>query len=216
MADVKWIGHASFLIKGGGMNIYIDPVHVPNGLEKADLLLLTHPHKDHFSTDDIMKVVKEGTRIICSEGTLTDEFPNITVVRPGSKQKVGAVQIEAVPAYNLKTERLGFHPKSDQWVGFVMTMDGKRIYHPGDTDFIDEMKKLKGLYLALLPSGGTYTMAVDESIEAAKALAAENTAPMHYKAILGEKGSAELERKFAESVKGAVILKEIQKPRYSF
>jgi L-ascorbate metabolism protein UlaG (beta-lactamase superfamily) len=214
--DVSWIGHASFMIKGGGMNIFIDPVRVPEGVGKGDLLLLTHPHHDHFSPDDIEKVVKAGTRIICAQGTLTNEYPHVTVVKPGAKHNMGPVQVETVPAYNFKSERLNFHPMANGWVGFIITIDGKRIYHAGDTDFTDEVRGLKDIYLALLPSGGMYTMALDEAIDAARAIRAEHTAPMHYKAILGKNGSDELEKKFSAAVKGAVILKEIQEPRYSF
>jgi L-ascorbate metabolism protein UlaG (beta-lactamase superfamily) len=217
--NVMWIGHASFIIKENGMNIFVDPFRIQKDFGKADVLLITHAHMDHYSKDDIAKIIKEDTKVVCSPGTMTTaDHKHVTIARPGFKGKVAGLEleIEAIPAYNTKEERLAFHPRANDWVGFVLTVGGKRIYHAGDTDFVEEMKGLKNIDLALLPAGGGYTMGDDEMIAAANAIGAKNSAPIHYKALLGESGSAALETKFKNSVRGGIILREIEKAYYSF
>jgi L-ascorbate metabolism protein UlaG (beta-lactamase superfamily) len=217
LKDLTWLGQSGFVFRAGGKNVYVDPFQLKGDFGKADLLLITHPHYDHFDRESIKRLVKDGTQIVCSQGTLTGrDYPNVAVARPGFKRTIEGIRIEAVPAYNIKPDRLKFHPRSNDWLGFVLEIDGKRIYHAGDTDFIEEMKRLKGLYLALLPCGGTYTMDMDEAIEAAKAIGAEHTAPMHYRRLLGKERSDALEAKFTKQVKGSVIFTEPSAPLYSF
>ncbi|MGC8495869.1 MAG: MBL fold metallo-hydrolase [Candidatus Micrarchaeia archaeon] len=215
--NVHWIGHASFYLEASGIVIYIDPFRVSNAVasEKADLILITHAHFDHFSKEDIEKIRDSNTQIIASTQTL-QEGGSIRIATPGFKHNFNGVKIEAVPAYNIAKERLAFHPKENNWVGYVIEADGMRIYHAGDTDFIPEMKDLKDIDLALIPIGGTYTMDVDEAITAAKSIDARSITPMHYKNLLGRDGSAKAEQKFAKGVKNALIMKEVQEPTYSF
>ncbi len=216
--NLNWIGHASFYIKSGGFIIYIDPFNVSERIassNKADLILVTHAHFDHFSKPDIEKIKKEDTLIITSTQTM-NEGKNVKIAKPGFKHNFNGISIEAVPAYNTVKERLGFHPKANEWVGYVLDVDDGTIYHAGDTDFVPEMKKLKGIDLALLPMGGTYTMNTDEAIEAANAIDAKKVAPMHYKNLLGKDGSALAEQKFSKNVKNALLLNEVQEPTYAF
>lgn len=209
MGDIKWLGQSGFAINAGGTSIVVDPFKIPDIGIRADILMITHPHFDHFSKDDIAKVVKKGTRIICSKGCDGIEaFGTPTVVTPGFASEVKGVKISAVPAYNVNSSRLQYHPRANEWVGYVIEHAGKRIYHAGDTDFIEEMKSLNGLSLALLPVGGTYTMDVDEGISAAMAIDAELVAPMHYRMLLGEDMSRALEKKFSGALANALILKE--------
>jgi len=177
---VKWLGHASFQIKADGKIIYIDP-YEGEYKEKADLVLVTHSHFDHCDTSKIKKVLKEGTVIICPADCASKIKGNVKVLEPGEKTKVDDIVVEAVHAYNYKRFRSPgnpFHPK-DLGLGYVITVGGKRIYHAGDTDFIPEMKNLKNISLALLPSGGTYTMDNPEAAEAALAIKPEIAIPMH-------------------------------------
>ena len=191
--------------------IVIDPFKLPDVDVKADVLLITHPHFDHFSKDDIAKVVTKDTKIVCSGGCNgIEEFGNYTLAKPGFAISVNDVRISAVPAYNVKQERLQFHPKSNLWVGYVMEYEHTRIYHAGDTDFVDEMRSLKNLDLALLPMGGTYTMDVDEGIAAALSIDAKSVAPVHYRMLLGDDGASKLEEKFRNSVGNALILAEMR------
>ena len=213
-----WIGHASFYIKHNGITVFIDPFNVTDHVkEKADLILITHAHMDHFSRKDINKVMKPDTEIITSTQTLSgNEYKNIKIAKPGFSSSYHGIGIESIPAYNTNKERLNFHPKSNEWVGYVVTVGGKRIFHAGDTDFIEEMKSLSNIDAALLPMGGTYTMETEEAIKAAQAIKAKATIPMHYKMLLGKEKADESEKRFTAEVKGAKILKEVQPAAYSF
>ena len=177
---VKWLGHASFQIRADGKVIYIDP-YEGEYKEKADLVLVTHSHYDHCDTSKIKKVLKEDTVIFCPADCASKIGGNVKVLKPGEKTEVDGIVVEAVHAYNYKRFRSPgnpFHPKG-LGLGYVITVGGKRIYHAGDTDFIPEMKSLKNISLALLPSGGTYTMDNSEAAEAALAINPEIAIPMH-------------------------------------
>ena len=177
---VKWLGHASFQIKADGKNIYIDP-YEGEYAEKADLVLVTHSHFDHCDTSKIEKVTKKDTVIICPPECVSRLRGNVKAIKPGEKIEVDGVTVEAVHAYNYKRFRSPgnpFHPKGFG-NGYIITVGGKRIYHAGDTDFIPEMRDLKNISLALLPSGGTYTMDNPEAAEATLAINPEVVIPMH-------------------------------------
>lgn len=214
-----WIGHASFYIKADDRTIFIDPFNIGTSVkEKADLVLITHAHFDHCSKEDIKKVMKsEETEVIAPKGCFKEgDFKNFKVVKPGFDDKFGNIGISTIPAYNYKEERQNFHPKKNEWVGWVVDVDGYKMYHAGDTDFIDEMKALRNVGASLLPIGGTYVMTVEEAIDAAKAINAQAAIPMHYKQLLGKEGSSAAEDKFRSGLKNAFIMKEVQEPKYSF
>ncbi len=219
MEDLFWIGHSSFYAKArNGTVVFIDPFEISDSIkEKADLILITHPHFDHCSKNDIIKIIREDTEIIAAQGCVgSEDFKNITAAFPGFSKVIKNIKITAVPAYNNKKERLAFHPKENKWVGYIFEIDGKKVYHSGDTDFIYEMEELreKNIDTAILPIGGKYTMDVEEAIAASNAIDARETIPMHYKHLLGIEGSKKAEEKFKKTVKGGTVLKEIQEPNY--
>ncbi|MEM2370657.1 MAG: MBL fold metallo-hydrolase, partial [Candidatus Bathyarchaeia archaeon] len=180
--SVKWLGHASFQITADGKNIYIDP-YEGNYVDKADIVLVTHSHYDHCDTSKIEKIRKNGTVIVSPPDCATKIRGNVRVLKPGESTTVGDIVIEAVHAYNVRRFRspgVPFHPKGFG-LGYLIKIGDKIIYHAGDTDFIPEMRELKnrGITLALLPSGGTYTMDNPEAAEAAIAISPEIVIPMH-------------------------------------
>jgi L-ascorbate metabolism protein UlaG (beta-lactamase superfamily) len=186
---LRYLGHSSFEIHTSSKRILIDPLLKENPTaarpsEKADIVFITHEHFDHCAPDDIRKNISSGAIIVASE-ECTSKLSGFKAkfVRPGQKGSLADVSFEAVPAYNVnkfKEPGVAYHPKSSK-VGFIIEADGKRVYHAGDTDFIPEMKELQRIDVALLPIGGTFTMTIDEAVEAAKTIHAKLTLPMHYK-----------------------------------
>lgn len=214
---IKWIGHASFIFEIHNKKVYIDPFRLKKHYDSADIILISHTHFDHLSIEDIKKIAASNTEIfVPHDGVDTLKgCGKITGVEPYKNYKVEGLEFSTVPAYNTVSERLGFHPKKNNWVGYIINANNMKVYHSGDTDFIEEMKKIK-VDLALLPMGGTYTMDINEAINAANSMNAKNVIPMHYKALLGEKTSSEAEKTFKNKVKNSIILKEVQEPYYSF
>ncbi len=149
-------------------------------MEKADIILVTHSHHDHCDPSKINKICRDETSSFAPADCVTKIGGRVKSLKPGEKAVVEGIVVEAVQAYNRKRFRspgIPYHPKGFG-VGYLVTAEGKTLYHAGDTDFIPEMKVLK-VDLALLPSGGTYTMDNPEAVEAALAVNPRVVIPMH-------------------------------------
>lgn len=178
--SVKFLGQASFQITVDGKNIYIDP-YQGTYKDKADLILVTHSHHDHCDEAKIKSIRKNGTVVIAPADCVSRIGGEVKPLKPGDKSTVENITVKAVSAYNYKRFRepgVPFHPEG-LGVGYIITIKGRTIYHAGDTDFIPEMRKLKDIYIALLPSGGRYTMDSPEAVEAALAMNPKIVIPMH-------------------------------------
>jgi L-ascorbate metabolism protein UlaG (beta-lactamase superfamily) len=198
---IEWLGHDGMRIRTQDVVIYIDPYQIEGG-DGADIMLLTHGHFDHCSPEDISKVLKADTTVISAVGCAPPKKGE--EMRAGDVKEVKGITIEAVPAYNVDKK---FHPKSDGGLGFVVTADGQRIYHAGDTDLIDEMDHIN-CDIALLPVSGTYVMSADEAAEAARRIGPKLAIPMHYgSGVVGTEADAV---KFAELLEGSGIEVEIK------
>jgi L-ascorbate metabolism protein UlaG (beta-lactamase superfamily) len=174
------LGHSSFQIKAEGKTIYVDPYEGEYS-EKADVILVTHSHSDHFDPSKIKKVRQSNTVIIAPVDCAPKIGGAVKTLKPGQETTIDKIRIRAVEAYNDKRFRspgYPFHPKGFG-VGYLITAESKTIYHAGDTDFIPEMRQLGRVDVALLPSGGTYTMDNPESAEAALAINPKTAVPMH-------------------------------------
>ncbi len=181
VVSIKWLDHAGFQIKGAGKVIYIDLAEDADASEKADLVLVTHSHPDHFDPSKIKKVHKNSTIIIAPKDCVPKIGGSAKSLKLGEETTVSDVKVKAVEAYNYRRFRspgVPFHPEGFG-VGYVITVEGKVIYHAGDTDFIPEMAKLGHVDVALLPSGGTYTMDNPEAAEAATTIKPKVAIPMH-------------------------------------
>jgi len=201
--SLRWYGHASFAIESDKI-IYIDPWKIPKSAPKADLILVTHSHFDHLSSNDINFLKKEGTTIICSTDCVSRVSGDVRSLTPGQEIEVQGIKIKGVPSYNPSKP---FHPRNNKWLGYIVIMDGVTVYHAGDTDFIPEMKDFGSINIALLPVGGQYTMNAEEAAKAANTIKADISIPMHYGA--GVIGSEKDAQKFKTLCQGEVrILKE--------
>ena len=200
---VHWLGHDSFVLQGSKTLVF-DPFKA-KGNYRADILLISHEHYDHFSEEDIRRFAGPSTVFVAPrqcEGPLKPFGQQKRIVEPGQKIDVGGVGVEAIPAYNLNKFREPgkvFHPREDKKVGYVVTLDGVRFYHAGDSDATPEMKALD-VDVAFLPVSGTYVMTAEEAAGAAKAMKVEVAVPMHFNKIVGTKTDAE---RFKDLVGGA-------------
>ncbi len=200
---IVWLGHASFRIDGTKSVVYIDPWKLEKAAP-ADVICITHSHFDHLSVEDIEKIRKPTTAIVGPADCAADFGSSFTTIAPGQSVTIEDVAVKAVPAYNTDKE---FHPQQNNWVGYVITIDGVRIYHSGDTDLIPEMSDL-AVDVALLPVGGTYTMTVPQAAEAVKRLNPKVAVPMHCGDIVGDFKDREA---FEKAVDVPVVILDPQK-----
>jgi L-ascorbate metabolism protein UlaG (beta-lactamase superfamily) len=204
---VKWLGHASFQIKTMEKIIYIDLKKygkVIETSEKADIILVTHNHGDHCSPPKIQKLRKKDTVVIAPKNCASRIGGTVKTIKPGDEITVDGVRIEAVEAYNIKRFKPSgkpWHPK-EYGVGYLIEAEGRTIYHAGDTDFIPEMRRLKNIDLALLPTGDKYTMDNAEAAEAAIAIAPKTVMAMH----TWDKDREEFQKKVEASSRAKVVL----------
>jgi len=209
--DVHWLGHDSFVL-AGSRTVIIDPFKA-QGVYKADVLLVSHEHFDHLSEDDIKRFSSPSTTIvapkICEDGL--KKFSNEKrFIAPGSNVEVKGVSVDAVPAYNIdKFREPGkvFHPKPDGRVGYVVTLDGVRFYHAGDSDATPEMKALD-VDVAFLPVSGTYVMTAVEAADAARVMKVKVAVPMHWGKIVGSKADAETFKRLLAGSRAVEVLEK--------
>jgi L-ascorbate metabolism protein UlaG (beta-lactamase superfamily) len=184
---LQWLGHASFRISDGNTVIYIDPWKLKDDKHDATLVLVSHSHYDHYSAGDIAKVSGMTTKLIAA-GDVIQKQGKGQVLKPGETVEANGVKITGVPAYNPAKQ---FHPKTNNWLGFIIEVAGKRIYYAGDTDETPEMDALKNIDLALLPAGGTYTMNAAEAAGATKQFKPKKAIPYHWGDIVGGQNDAD-------------------------
>ena len=180
---ITFIGHGTLMFTFGGKIIHIDPysrVADYSRLPKADLILITHEHRDHFNPDIISMIKKDKTEIILTK-KCAEEVDGI-IMKNGDVKTVMGLKIEAVPAYNIvhmRRENMPYHPKGDG-NGYIITFGNKRVYVAGDTENIPEMKALKDIDIAFLPMNLPYTMSPEMVADAAKAFMPKILYPYHY------------------------------------
>ncbi|MBR1803600.1 MAG: MBL fold metallo-hydrolase [Muribaculaceae bacterium] len=178
--------HGSIRICYDGLEIEVDPVRELGGrtvdyaaLSKADYILVTHEHADHFDKDAIALLTKEGTRVVTNR-RCADMLGHGEVMANGDHLTLqDGITLEAVPAYNITEGHLQFHPRGRD-NGFVLTLDGLRIYIAGDTEDIPEMAGLRDIDIAFLPCNQPYTMTPDQLISAARMVRPRVLFPYHY------------------------------------
>lgn len=182
---------SSIRIAGTDAVIRFDPYKITGEPHDTDIIFITHAHYDHFSPDDIRKVSKPGTVIAAPKGMEKElaqqGFSNTLLFSPGQTGTVQQIPAEAIAAYNILKP---FHPKSAGGLGYVITVDGQRIYAAGDTDAVKEAKAVR-CDIALVPVGGTYTMNAKDAAALIRTIRPKLAIPIHYGSIAGKPGDGE-------------------------
>ncbi len=197
---IVWYEQSSIRIEAGGMQIYVDPYHVPEGQPKADVIFISHEHGDHLSPEDIGKVRTADTVVFANPTAAQKLEGNVTVLRPGDIASHGDLKIHAIPAYTTTKFRPSgeaTHPKASEHLGLILEIDDLTFYAAGDTDVIPEMESVGPVDYAFLPVSGTYVMTAEEAAEAVAIVQPTVAIPVHYGAIVGSVDDA---RRFAELV----------------
>ncbi|MBU2561834.1 MAG: MBL fold metallo-hydrolase [Nanoarchaeota archaeon] len=199
--EITWLGHSGFRITDVLENrvLYIDPYQVGKA-DPADAILITHSHYDHCSIEDLKKISTPKTVIIAPPDCQSKfqgkiDMRTSVIITPGKSIVMGNIHVEAVPAYN--TDK-NFHPKANEWVGYIIGINSKRIYHSGDSDAIPEMSKLHKIDVALMAVSGTYVMTAEEAAKAVETFKPKLAIPMHYGAIVGDSNDAEKFKKLSK------------------
>jgi L-ascorbate metabolism protein UlaG (beta-lactamase superfamily) len=196
--NIHWIEQACFRIEEGNYTIYTDPNSI-SVRDTADIVLITHPHGDHYSAANLDKLIGPNTILIApQEISYPGKVAKRIILKPGEEYNAfNGILIKAVPAYNILKNN---HPKANNWVGYLIKVNGVTIYQAGDTERVPEMKTFT-TDIAMLPLGQTYTMpSVMEAAETAKDVKAKVLIPMHFGLGEGKAEDAVLVTKLLEGI----------------
>jgi L-ascorbate metabolism protein UlaG (beta-lactamase superfamily) len=190
LEQLTWYRQAAFRWQSVERTIYIDPWGTPADAAPADVIFITHAHFDHFQPDEIARLSTPSTRLVAPHDVAANLRGAVTPVAPGESHEVAGVSFTTVPAYNIREEALEFHPRANRWVGYVLELEGRTVYHAGDTDHAPELSDVR-TDVALLPVGGHYTMDFVEAAGLAHAIAPRLAVPMHFGFVVGGPGDGE-------------------------
>ena len=187
--------------------VYFDPYEIWEEIHDGDLVLISHPHWDHFHMASIRNVLKEdGTIAVTPSGVdyLQEAgFTRFVVVEPNQHYLLAGVNIQTVRAYNPDKY---FHPKHLNYVGYIVELNGYKYYFAGDTGLIPEMAEIDA-DVAFLPVDGRNTMTATEAADAAKMIKPAVAVPIHYGFVAGSHLDAE---RFISLFPGVILLEDYQ------
>ena len=191
LSNIECLGHSSIKICKMSKVIYVDPYNLNNVCNDADIIFVTHNHYDHYSYEDIVKIKKDKTKFIVTSDlydTVCEYVgrDNVISVLPNENYEVDGIKFSTVCSYNVNKK---FHPKENNWVGYIIELDGNKYYIAGDTD-INEDNKLVKCDVAFVPVGGTYTMTASEAAELINIIKPKIAVPIHYGSIVGDEEDA--------------------------
>lgn len=209
LENIEVLYHSSIRINKDKI-IYIDPFKIDKNYNDADIVFITHDHYDHYSEEDIDKVINKNTTIIIPEELLTKLLRKginknaIITVEPNVKYMVQGIKFETILAYNTNKS---FHPKENDWVGYIITLNDIRYYIAGDTDITEENRKVK-CDVAFVPVGGTYTMDFKEAAQLINEIQPKIAVPIHYGSVIGtEQDASDFIKLLHPNIKGMILMK---------
>ncbi|MBO4419961.1 MAG: MBL fold metallo-hydrolase [Oscillospiraceae bacterium] len=199
--------HSSVRIETNGHVLYIDPFALTRPTGDADVIFLTHPHFDHFSPQDLVLICKSDTIFVLPE-RMADQAAEMTkghrviAVAPFAHGEVEGIAFETIPAYNAHKP---FHPRKNNWVGYVLTLEGLRIYIAGDTDATEEAAAVS-CDIAMIPIGGKYTMDAKKAAVLTNRMHPQIVIPIHYGSVAGSMEDFNI---FAEKVDPSITVHRV-------
>ena len=210
LENIEVLYHSSIRISKNKV-IYIDPFKINKNYNDADIIFITHDHYDHYSEEDIDKVINENTTIIIPDELLTKLLRKginknaIITVEPNKNYMVQGIKFETISAYNTNKT---FHPKENGWVGYIIIINGIRYYIAGDTDITEENKQVK-CDVAFVPVGGTYTMDFKEAASLINEIKPKIAIPIHYGSlVLTEQDPIYFIILLHPEIKGIILMKK--------
>lgn len=207
-----WYKQSAYKWKGDGLTLYIDPWGLRKGQdEPADVIFITHAHSDHYEPEDIEKIRKSNTKFVAPRDVAEKLKGDVKAVKPGESLDVAGIKVESVPAYNTAPHRLQAHPKSNNWVGYIITLDGNRYWFSGDTDPNPDIEKVKTDVALVCIGGDPYVMNASEAAGLVKKIRPQLAIPNHYGFVIGVPSDGD---KFAREA--APVKVQILKPVNAF
>ena len=186
LENISIIHHSSIKFSDN-IKIYFDPYEINENNNDADIIFITHNHYDHYSENDIKKIYNAKTKFIIPKDlekellNLGIKKENIITVAPNNNYNVLDISFKTIPAYNINKP---FHPKENNWVGYLINYNNFTYYIAGDTNITEDNKLIK-CDVAFLPIGGKYTMNYKEAAELTNIIKPKIVVPIHYGLIVG-------------------------------
>lgn len=199
LSGIEVLCHSSIRINKH-LIMYIDPYKIENESHDADIIFCTHTHYDHFSEEDILKIRNDRTIIVGTEDLYVNAMKlgfaeeRIRIVEPNNNYEVLGIKFETVPAYNIEKQ---YHPRENDWVGYILEINDIHYYIAGDTDLTPEAKSVS-CDVAFVPIGGRFTMNAKEAASLINTIEPQIAIPTHYGDIVGTYEDAELFKKLVK------------------
>ena len=211
ISNIEVFTQSSIRIRCDAGTVYADPFRMKISPHDADIVLITHDHYDHFSPEDLAKVINPATILVVPEkladkaAAFSEQVKAIETVLPGQQYQIAGLSLETVPSYNRIKP---FHPKKNGWVGYLLDLDGQRVFIAGDTDKTKENSAVK-CNIALIPIGGKFTMDPKEAADLINTIRPKTAIPTHYGTIVGKKSDGDLFASFVDpSIDVRIIIQD--------
>jgi L-ascorbate metabolism protein UlaG (beta-lactamase superfamily) len=200
-----WYKQSAYKWRGEGITVYIDPWGLRDKEEPADVVFITHAHADHFEPADIAKIRKSTTQFVAPRDVADNLEGKVKAIMPGESMEVAGIKFETVPAYSTVEHRLQTHPKSNNWVGYILTLDGQRYWFSGDGDPNPDIEKIKTDVALICVGGDPYVMGPSEAAGVVKKIRPQLAVPNHYGFVVGVASDGETFAKEAAPVKVQIM-----------
>jgi L-ascorbate metabolism protein UlaG (beta-lactamase superfamily) len=200
-----WYKQSAYKWKGEGITVYIDPWGLRDEEEPADVVFITHAHADHFEPTDIEKIQKKPTQFVAPRDVAEKLSGNVKAIKPAESLEVAGIKVETVPAYSTVEHRLQTHPKSNNWVGYILSLDGHRYWFSGDGDPNPDIEKIKTDVALICVGGDPYVMGPSEAAGVVKMIRPQLAVPNHYGFVVGVASDGETFARAAAPVKVQIM-----------